>query len=69
MNVYYSLHLDKEDDLDTQLLTDWDNLYWASNVLLANLTSAKLPTESGSFHQATQDFLKKWVCGSGGTVK
>ncbi|KAL3155246.1 hypothetical protein ABBQ32_013178 [Trebouxia sp. C0010 RCD-2024] len=69
VNVYYSLHLDKEDDLDAQLITDWDNLFWASNVLLANLTSAKLPTEAGSFHQATQSFLKQWVCGSGGTVK
>lgn len=69
VNVYYSLHLDKEDDLDAQLITDWDNLFWASNVLLANLTSSKLPSEAGSFHQATQSFLKQWVCGAGGTVK
>ena len=65
--TYYQNHLDKEDDRDAQLITDWDNLFWASNVLLANLTAAN-PAESGSFHQATQGFLKQWVCGSGGTV-
>ena len=66
---YYQNHLDKEDDLDAELITDWDNLFWASNVLLANLTSPTESSESGSFHQATQGFLKQWVCGSGGTVK
>ena len=65
--MYYQNHLEKEKDLDVQLITNWDNLFWASNVLLANLTAANAP-EAGSFHQATQGFLKQWVCGSGGTV-
>ena len=65
--TYYQNHLDKEKDLDAQLITNWDNLFWASNVLLANLTASN-PSEAGSFHQATQGFLKQWVCGSGGTV-
>ena len=69
VGTYYQAHLDKEDDKDAELLTDWDNLFWASNVLLANLTSPAGDAESGSFHQATQGFLKQWVCGSGGTVK
>ena len=65
--TFYQNHLDKEKDLDAQLITNWDNLFWASNVLLANLTASN-PAEAGSFHQATQGFLKQWVCGSGGTV-
>lgn len=66
---YYQIHLDKENDLDAELITDWNNLFWASNVLLANLTSPEANAASGSFHQATQGFLKQWVCGAGGTVK
>ena len=63
VNTYYSQHLAVEDDLDADLITNWDNLFWASNVLLANIT------DSGAFHQASQAFLKQWVCGSGGIVK
>ncbi len=67
VNTYYSAHLANEDTLDAELITDWDNLFWASNVLLANITGDS--ASSGSFHQATQAFLKQWVCGSGGVVK
>lgn len=49
--------------MDAELITDWDNMFWASNVLLANVTG------SGAFHQATQSFLKQWVCGTGGIVQ
>ena len=35
---FYTLHLSSESDLDSELLTDWNNVYWASNLLLANLT-------------------------------
>ena len=63
VNTYYERHLNSEDDADADLITDWDNLFWASNVLLANVTG------SGAFHQATQSFLKQWVCGTGGTVQ
>lgn len=63
VNLYYQQHLDNESDLDDDLITNWDNLFWASNVLLANVT------DSGAFHQASQSFLKQWVCGSGGIVK
>ena len=63
VNVYYQLHNNLENDNDDELITDWDNLFWASNVLLANIT------DSGAFHQASQSFLQKWVCGSGGTVR
>jgi len=67
VNTYYSAHLANEATMDAELITDWDNLFWASNVLLANITADS--ASSGSFHQATQAFLKQWVCGSGGVVK
>ncbi len=67
VNTYYSAHLANEATMDAELITDWDNLFWASNVLLANITGDS--ASSGSFHQATQAFLKQWVCGSGGVVK
>jgi hypothetical protein len=67
VNTYYSAHLANEATMDAKLITDWDNLFWASNVLLANITGDS--ASSGSFHQATQAFLKQWVCGSGGVVK
>lgn len=35
---FYSLHINSEGGNDNQLLTDWNNVYWASNLLLANLT-------------------------------
>lgn len=63
VNTYYQLHLANEATLDAELITNWDNLFWASNVLLANITG------SGAFHQASQAFFKQWVCGSGGIVK
>ncbi|DBA93998.1 hypothetical protein WJX77_002685 [Trebouxia sp. C0004] len=67
VNTYYYAHLANEAIMDAKLITDWDNLFWASNVLLANITGDS--ASSGSFHQATQAFLKQWVCGSGGVVK
>jgi len=67
VNTYYYAHLANEATMDAKLITDWDNLFWASNVLLANITGDS--ASSGSFHQAIQAFLKQWVCGSGGVVK
>ena len=45
---FYQLHLNEESGDDGELLTDWDNVYWASNVLLANLTN------TGAYHTAVQ---------------
>ena len=44
------------DMLQTVLYT-WDDYYWASNVLLAELT------DGGTFHQQAQYFLQQWICG------
>ncbi len=48
MNKYYAAHKQLEGDRDKTLITNWDNLFWASNVLLAGVTDA------GAFHIATQ---------------
>ena len=45
---FYQLHLNEESGNDGELLTDWNNVYWASNVLLANLTN------TGAYHTAVQ---------------
>lgn len=39
------------------MLYTWDDYYWASNVLLAELI------DGGTFHERSQYFLKQWVCG------
>ena len=36
---------------------NWNNYYWAANVLLAEVT------DGGTFHQQAQSFLANWVCG------
>ena len=48
MNRFYSDHLIQEGGEDGDLLTDWNHMFWAANVLLAELT------DQGAFHQATQ---------------
>lgn len=48
MNYYYSAHVNQESATDVDLVTDWDHLFWASNVLLAEAT------DEGAFHMATQ---------------
>ena len=45
---FYTLHLSSESGLDSELLTDWNNVYWASNLLLANLTG------TAAYHDAIQ---------------
>lgn len=48
MNYYYGAHLDQESAQDADLVTDWDHMFWAANVLLAQAT------DQGAFHVATQ---------------
>lgn len=36
---------------------DWSSYYWASCVLLAQLT------DGGTYHERSQHFMKMWVCG------
>ena len=48
---FYSLHINEESGNDGQLITDWNNVYWASNLLLANLTG------TGAYHDAVQVML------------
>lgn len=38
-------------------LYNWDKYYWASNVLLAEVT------DGGTFHQQAMNFLQMWICG------
>jgi hypothetical protein len=40
------------------LVYDWSSYYWASNVLLAELTNG------GTFHERSQFFMQQWVCGT-----
>ncbi|KAK9785109.1 hypothetical protein WJX73_003901 [Symbiochloris irregularis] len=59
--IWYNEHLDGNENLfDNQYLVNWDNLIWPVNVLLAELTDRK------DFHDATQRYLSKWLCSTGG---
>ena len=44
-------------------MVDWNQVYWASALIMADLTDA------GAFHMAIQTFLDEWVCGAGGLIK
>ena len=55
-----SRHTQQEANADALLLFDWDNTFWGTNVLLANLTG------QGAYHAKAQYYLKYWVCGTGG---
>ncbi len=48
VNYYYSAHVNQEGPTDVDLVTDWDHMFWAANVLLAEAT------DEGAFHMATQ---------------
>ena len=48
VNRYYGEHLIYEGDSDQNLVTSWNHMWWAANVLLAEAT------DQGTFHQATQ---------------
>jgi hypothetical protein len=48
VNRFYSEHLIHEGNDDASLVTDWGHMFWAANVLLAEIT------DQGAFHQATQ---------------
>ena len=48
VNRYYGEHLTYEGDSDQNLVTSWNHMWWAANVLLAEAT------DQGTFHQATQ---------------
>ena len=37
---------------------DWEDQFWAANVLLA------LTTDGGTFHGQTISFLQYWICGT-----
>lgn len=47
--------------VQTDLFT-WNDYYWASNVLLAEVT------DGGTFHQQAQHFMQQWICGFGKLV-
>ena len=40
------------------LLTDWNHVFWASNILLANLTQA------GAYLESSRQYLQQWICAS-----
>ncbi len=61
--TYYAAHLNRESDLDGEIVVDWNQVYWASALIMADLTNA------GAFHMAIQTFLDEWVCGAGGLIK
>ena len=39
------------------MVYDWSSYYWASCVLLAQLT------DGGTYHERSQHFMQMWVCG------
>lgn len=45
---------------DSQLLFNWNNVFWGTNILLAQLTN------QAAFHQQAESFFKYWICGTGG---
>ena len=60
---FYQIHLYSEPNgniNDALLVFDWSDYFWAGNVLLAQLTDEQ------TYHEQTQTFLTKWVCGTGG---
>lgn len=48
VNKYYGEHMTYEAASDDGLITDWNHMWWAANVLLAEAT------DQGTFHQTTQ---------------
>ena len=48
VNKFYAEHITYEGGSDQNLVTDWDHMWWAANVLLAEAT------DQGTFHQAVQ---------------
>lgn len=48
VNRFYAEHLMEEGGQDADLVTDWNSMFWAANVLLAQTTG------EGAFHMATQ---------------
>lgn len=49
-----------ESMVDSQLLFNWNNVFWGTTVMLAKITN------QGAYHQLTQSFLKPWLCGTTG---
>lgn len=54
---HYSNHLDIESEVsDFKKAYDWDNVFYATNVLMAQESSTQ------TFHDMSEDFLKNWIC-------
>jgi len=54
---HYSSHLDRESEVsDFKKAYDWDNVFYATNVLMAQESSTQ------TFHDMSEDFLKNWIC-------
>ncbi|KAK9842280.1 hypothetical protein WJX81_004432 [Elliptochloris bilobata] len=54
--TFYVAHLYDETGSE-RLVFDWTSYYWASCVLLAQLT------DGGTYHERSQHFMRMWVCG------
>lgn len=46
-----------------KLLADWNNVFYPSNILLAQTT------DEGAYHRTSQQYLAQWVCGAGGLIR
>jgi hypothetical protein len=59
---YYTQHIYQEGGVDEMLLYDWNNVYWASNVLLAQLTDggAKTPMHTHTHLRARVHTEPSW---------
>ena len=53
VDTWFNAHNELESAEDSYMITDWDHIYWASNVLLAN------STDLGAFHTAAQVLMIK----------
>jgi hypothetical protein len=61
-NFYGEYQLDESSN-DDRILADYNNLFYPSNVLLAQATN------EGAYHRVSQQYLAQWVCGAGGLIR
>jgi cellulose synthase/poly-beta-1,6-N-acetylglucosamine synthase-like glycosyltransferase len=61
--TYYTQHVDLEGDFGKYRMLDYDNVIYATTVLLAELT------DDTNFHYQAQQYLRDWLCTQTGIIK
>ena len=63
---WYNEHLKSTEAMyDDQYISDWNQLYWPTTLLLANISD----TTNMAFHYRIQTYLRNWLCTSGNTIQ